>query len=125
MPAGRPTKYKKAYCNKLVEHMKQGYSYETFGVTIGVSKQTVYDWEKHEEFLDSKKRAFAECQLFWEKMGIHGAAGRLKRFNSTAYIYNMKNRFRKSDTWKPVVEEEERQTFNFNLSYDPKRLKDE
>lgn len=121
---GRPTKYKKKYCDDLIKHMKQGLSYETFGASIGVSKQTVYDWEKkHPEFIDSKRLAWGEYQLFWEKMGVHGSAGKLKGFNSTSFIYNMKCRFRNSETWAPNKEEES-QNFTFNLNYDPKDLKD-
>ena len=125
MPAGRPTKYKKAFCKELIKHMKQGLSYETFPAVIGVSTQTLYDWEKrHPEYLEAKRTAWVEYQLFWEKMGVHGTAGKLKGFNSTSYIYNVKCRFRKSDTFGHDPDMEQRNTFNFNLSYDPKALKE-
>ena len=124
MPAGRPTKYKKKYCDLLIKHMASGLSYETFGATIDVCKTTVYTWEKHPEFLHAKKIGFQKCQEFWEKMGVHGAAGKLKNFNAAAYIYNCKNRFRKSETYGHDPDNEKSNTFNFNLSYDPKKLKD-
>ena len=97
---GRPTKYKPEYCKKLIEHMKEGLSYETFGAVIGVCKSTVYEWENvHKDFSDAKKIAWQEYQLFWEKMGVNGSRGKLKGFNSTSYIYNVKCRFRNSDTF--------------------------
>jgi len=49
---------------------------------------------------------------------------KLKNFNAAAYIYNCKNRFRKSDTFGHDPDYENRNTFNFNLSYDPKKLKE-
>lgn len=80
--------------------MKEGLSYETFGAVIGVCKTTVYEWQyKHREFAEAKKLAWQEYQLFWEKMGVNGTKGKLKGFNSTSYIYNVKCRFRNSDTF--------------------------
>ncbi len=122
---GRPTLYKDKYCKMLIKHMASGMSYETFGATIDVCKSTVYKWEaKHPEFLQAKKIGFQKCQEFWEKMGIHGAAGKLKNFNAAVYIYNCKNRFRKSDTFGNDPDHKNN-NFNFNLSYDPSKLKDD
>jgi len=124
MPAGRPTKYKKKYCQMLIKHMAKGMSYETFGATIEVCKRTVYEWEVHDEFLQAKKIGFQRCQAFWEELGIHGAAGKLKNFSAAAYIYNCKNRFRKSETYGHDPDNEKSNTFNFNLAYDPKALRE-
>lgn len=112
MPGGQPTKYKPEYCALLKEHMKKGFSYESFAGLVSVSKQTIYDWEKvNPEFLDAKKEAFGLCQLFWEGKGIEGlfststANGRggtdSKSMNSSVWIFNMKNRF----NWKDKREE--------------------
>jgi hypothetical protein len=95
-PVGRPTKYKKEYCDMLIGHMKSGLSYETFGASIDVDRATVYNWEKsNPEFLDAKKRAFDQCQLYWEKAGNAGLymGGKDNPFNATVWIFNMKNRF--------------------------------
>lgn len=109
---GRPTKFKVEYCDKLIEHMSKGYSFETFGPSIGVATSSTYRWltdeasddekTKHnkEMFREAKKRATDECRLFWERMGIGGAMGRIPGFNVTAWIFNMKNRF----TWRDKVE---------------------
>lgn len=114
-PVGRPTKYKKEYCQKLVEHMRTGLSYEAFAGALGVAKETIYAWErKHAEFMDAKKRGFAECQLFWEKMALEGMWYDAKRpFNTGVWIFNMKNRFK----WTDKVEVETESLGEFKLSY--------
>ena len=94
MAGGRPTKYKKEYCKMLVEHMKEGLSFRTFGAVIGVCEDTLHEWcKKHREFSESKKEGALYSELFWSKMGRSGAAGKINGFNATAWIFNMKNRF--------------------------------
>jgi hypothetical protein len=97
---GRPTKYSSDYCEMLINHMSKGKSYETFGITIGVSKQTLYDWEKvNPDFLDAKKLAFDACLSFWEDMGIEGCWNKPgeKTLNTGVWVFNMKNRFKWTD----------------------------
>lgn len=99
-PVGRPTNYKPEYCEKLVEHMSKGLSYETFAGTIDTHKQTLYDWEKaNPEFMDAKKRAFEKCRIFWEQIAIDHLVEHDKgsKLNSSVWIFNMKNRFRWTD----------------------------
>jgi transposase len=93
---GQPTKYKPEYCERLLEHMSAGLSYESFAGEIGVSKQTIYDWEDaQKEFKEAKTIAFEKCRLWWEKaardhlLNEEGAPS----LNSTIWIFNMKNRF--------------------------------
>lgn len=102
---GRPSKYKPEFCQMLIVHMEQGYSFETFSAIIGVDRDTLYEWAKvYEEFSDSKKQAFIKCQLFWEKMGIDGLWGNKEAsFNTGVWVFNMKNRF----GWKDRTEVEE------------------
>ena len=109
MAVGRPSKYKEEFCEELIEHMAEGYSYEAFAGRIGTCKQTLYDWEKaNPEFLDAKRTAFERSRFFWEKQGIDGVwaietfseEGKKeysKKLNSTAWIFNMKNRFNWTD----------------------------
>lgn len=93
---GQPTKYRPEYCEKVVLHMAKGLSYETFAVDCDVCVDTLYHWEKtHPEFSEAKKKAFLAGMKFWETMGINGATGDNPSFNATAWIYNMKCRFRK------------------------------
>ena len=95
---GRPTKYRKAFCSQLVEHMSEGYSFESFVSVIGVNRDTLYRWCKEKkEFSDSKKLGTELNLRFWEKVGIDLALGRIKG-NTAAWIFNMKNRH--SDLFK-------------------------
>lgn len=119
---GQPTKYRPEYCQMLIDHMAKGFSYETFGATIGVARATVFNWEKdNPQFLDAKKNAFDLCQIFWEKIGIdhivsvsknvrQGNVSKsvTKNLNTGAWIFNMKNRFK----WTDRVEVEQIGTQN-------------
>ena len=102
MAAGRPTKYKKEYCDKLIEHIGGGLSFESFAGLIGVSRDSIYAWaEKNPEFSDAKKVAEAKGRIFWEKVGRAGILDQLDKitgksnakFNHIAWIFLMKNRF--------------------------------
>lgn len=99
MAGGRPSLYDPAYCGLLEDHFAQGLSYESFAGVVGVSKQTLYDWEKaHPEFLDAKKSNEAKSQLIWEKrLASLATTG---EGNATAIIFGLKNRA--SDSWRDV-----------------------
>lgn len=91
---GRPTSYKPEYCQLLLEHVCKGLSFESFGATIGVARDRVFEWaHMHPEFADAKKRAQDESLLWWESQAIDGLRGdRNAPFNSAVWIFNMKNR---------------------------------
>lgn len=92
----RPTDYKPEYCEMLIQHMTEGLSFESFAGLIGVCKQTIYNWlEQFPEFVDAKKTGFEASRLTWERIGKKIAEDGTG--NSTAFIFNMKNRFR--DDW--------------------------
>ena len=91
---GRPSKYFPEYPQMLVDHMSIGYTYESFAGTINVSVKTLYNWElQHEEFLLAKEIGMAKGQYFWEGLGIMGASGNIASFNTSVWIFMMKNRF--------------------------------
>lgn len=90
-PVGRPTLYKPEYCQLLIQHMKEGFSYETFAAVTDVSIQTLYDWEKaHPEFLEAKNHAWPKRQLFWEGLNRGITAGKIKG-NPATMIFTLKN----------------------------------
>ena len=75
---GRPTDYRPEYCQQLVEHMSQGYSFDTFAPKAKVSLKSLYNWtERYPEFLQAKKDAKAACKLFWEDLGVSAAQGKI------------------------------------------------
>ena len=97
---GRPTDYKPEYCQKLIEHGREGLSFDTFSAVVGVTRQTLYNWLKvHPEFERAKKEYEDVCKLWWEKAGNAMAVGKLQG-NATTWIFNMKNRF----GWRDKVE---------------------
>jgi hypothetical protein len=121
--AGQPTLYREEYCKMLIEHMSEGFSYETFAAKIGTCRDTLYEWEKvHPEFSDTKKKAKEISQYWWESAGInglytiieHGPDGEKniieKKINQAMWIFNMKARFRWQDTEPqalPILPEKE------------------
>ena len=67
MPAGRPTKYKKEYCRRIVDAMSQGKSVLQFCAEQGVSKSSVYLWaQQHNEFSDALSRGKELGEAYWE-----------------------------------------------------------
>lgn len=119
MPAGRPTKYRKEFCESLIIHMKKGLSFEAFGAECDVSKDTLYQWvSKHPEFADAKKRGTSHSQKFWETIALAGMLGKYgKNFNAAVWIFNMRNRFNWTDKEHPSES-----NFTINLAYDPKNV---
>jgi hypothetical protein len=100
---GRPTEYKQEYCEMLINHMEQGLSFESFAGLIGVWKQTLYNWtEQFPEFLDAKRVGTDKSRLWWERTGHAGMfmGGKDNPFNSTIWVFSMKNRF----NWKDKTE---------------------
>ena len=98
---GRPrTHYTDDWCDMLIEHMSKGLSFESFAAVVSISRSKLYELlDEYPEFLDAKKEAEPKCELFWEKMGIMIASGKLgKSANGVVWMMNMNNRF--PHNWK-------------------------
>lgn len=94
MPAGRPSKYKPEYCELLEGHFASGLSYEAFAGVLKVSIETLYNWEKDfPEFLEAKKTFWEIGREKFENIGLQGMMGKIPGFNTTVWIFTMKNRF--------------------------------
>lgn len=94
---GRPSSYKPEYCVGLVQHMSEGFTFDCYTEPL-VSRDTLYQWaEKHKEFSDAKRLGETLCFKFWQDLGIKGTKGEYFQFNSAAWIFNMKNRFKWRD----------------------------
>lgn len=135
MPGGRPTKYKKEYCEQIVAYFKdfepfdeipveeeQGEdgkittkmkrvpkappSLTKFATELDVSRDTLHEWKRtHKEFSD----AFIKAKAIYEEIYIDGATLGLYNPYFTALI--MKNRF----DWRDKKEVEQT---NYNHSDD-------
>jgi hypothetical protein len=100
---GRPSEYDPIYCKMLIDHMAEGYSFESFAGKIGKARATIYNWvEAHSDFADAKAIGVDAGLYFWEKQGIEGLHNQTfkdadgmtvsKSINATVWIFNMKNR---------------------------------
>ncbi len=75
--------------------MASGLSFDSFGASIGVAKDRVYEWaHKHPEFADAKKLSLELNLLWWERQSQQGLWTEKDgpNFNTTLWIFNMKNR---------------------------------
>jgi hypothetical protein len=78
-PRGRPTLYKREYCQKVVEMMGQGLSIAAFCSEIGVGRDAVYNWQgQYPEFDLACKAAKEASQRWWEKLAMLIASGKNK-----------------------------------------------
>jgi transposase len=94
MPAGRPTLYKPEYCDQVIEMFKKGMSKFAIALKLDVNVDTLAEWQKvHPEFSAAVKKGLDFSQGNWEERGRLNLKN--KDFNSTLWIMNMKNRFRK------------------------------
>jgi hypothetical protein len=101
---GRPTDYREEYCQALIDWRQRGGTYEGFAGSIGVSKQTLYDWEKAQPaFLDAKRRARQKHRVFMDQIGLGLMTGKLKG-SAGVWIFVMKNEHGYRDD--PIEEED-------------------
>lgn len=93
LKAGQPTKYKPEYCQMLIDHMKEGYSFFTFAAVLGVNPDTVYNWVNlFPEFSEAKRTGLAASVQWWEQLWRAGAAGQIPNYNATSVIFALKNK---------------------------------
>lgn len=69
----RPTDYKPEYCEKLVKHMADGWSFESFGAEVGCGKNTLYEWRRaNPEFDDAFNEGRSKHLKWMEKRARDG-----------------------------------------------------
>lgn len=91
MPA-KPYKYKPEFCQAIIDYMAQGYSSAAFAGSIGVDKQTIYNWAKNiEDFGEALAVAQAKRTNFWETTQIGIATGMLPDGNAVSTLFALKN----------------------------------
>lgn len=81
LPVGRrPLEFRQEFCELIVEHMRAGKSFRSFGAVAGCGKTTLYKWaEEHTEFADAISRGQPLLEEFYVKMGQMLATGQLRR----------------------------------------------
>lgn len=115
---GQPTKYKKEYCQLLIDHMARGYSFESFAGELSIAIKTLYNWQmQHPEFLQAKEIGRAKGLNYDEKLLTKGAEGAARGYNFNAHKWKMANMY----GWKDRTEQT-----NIDLSKeDTEKLKQE
>lgn len=85
MPAGRPSKYRVEFCDRIRASGKKGESLVMFAASIGVAKQSLHDWAAaHPEFSAAIAEAKALSEAYWErqchKIAKSGGNGGMAKF---------------------------------------------
>ena len=114
-------KYDESYPNLLIEHMRKGLSFQTFGVQINVVRSTLYEWvDKYPEFNKAKEIGTMAGQDFMEKRLAAKISGQkinglnVKDIDNACLIFALKTRFHKTYGDK----HEEKQDMNINITID-------
>lgn len=102
---GRPTKFKKEFCQLLIDHMAKGLSFESFGghPQVRVATSNTYEWrDKHPEFQEAFKKGSAASCYYLESLALN-ASLRPKELpvNTGLFVFLLKNRL----GWKDKVEQ--------------------
>lgn len=103
---GRPSDYKPEHCATVLDLGRTGASKAEMAHALGCSRPTMDSWaDSHPEFLYALKEALDAAQGWWEQQGRIATFGGVDGFNATAYIFQMKNRFK--DDWRDKQEVEQ------------------
>lgn len=90
---GRPSLYDPAFCERVIEMGSKGYSLAQMAGCFGVTRQTMWNWEKeHPAFFDALSRA-KELSLGWWEEAIRRGVFMGKEFNGGAWAIAMAGRF--------------------------------
>jgi hypothetical protein len=92
---GRPLiEFKQEYCDDLLIHMAEGYSFESFvahlfrkyGKEARLSRFTLYTWlDKHPDFSDARRQGDELARMWWEETAKKGVRGQLMRVEAEVY----------------------------------------
>ena len=92
MPAGRPTDYDPAHCDRVVAMGIEGKSRAQMAAALDICYATWQNWEKaHPEFLAATTRARIHAQAYWEGRAHAGMENR--EFNASLWSKSMAARF--------------------------------
>jgi hypothetical protein len=71
-PPGRPSKYKPEYCQDLKDHMKAGFTFESFAAEADVCEDTLYEWKKvHPDFAYAHKCGIPKRRKRFEEQNLN------------------------------------------------------
>lgn len=74
----KKSRYKQEYAEMLVQHMKEGNSFESFGAMVRCSQDTLTNWtQKYVDFREAKSIGKSFEHMYWENLLKRGAIGDL------------------------------------------------
>ena len=87
------SRYRPEYNQYLLDHMKQGKSFNTFSAVVDVHPSTIKRWlDEFPEFKECYEIGQRKALLFWEEQLAQGAMGETKA-NASLMIFKLKNEF--------------------------------
>lgn len=93
----------------LVDHMSQGYSFESFGAVADCGRSTLFDWcEKFPSFKEAKLKGYEKGKRLFETILLAKMRGEqvkgmnLKASDTACLIFALKTRYR--DTYSEKVD---------------------
>jgi len=90
---GPKGKYTDGTCDQAIASGRMGASKAQIARDLGVSRDTIHEWTRTKpEFAAAMKEAIELSMAWWEDQGQNSLWA--DKFNSTAFIFQMKNRFR-------------------------------
>ena len=92
---GRPEKYKKEFCEIVIELGKQGYAKDAMAAKLEIAHDTFNKWrDKHPEFAAAVTRGNDMAYIWWTEFGRNNMKeSRDDRTNDKIWALNMMNRF--------------------------------
>ena len=103
MPAGRPTKYKPEYCQKVIDIGANGGWLSEMAEECDVCRATMDVWAaEHPQFLEALTRAKQKAQAWFEAKGREGMEKPV--FNAALWQKQMSARHREDYTERSVNE---------------------
>lgn len=97
LPYGRPSKFQPEFCEQLIEHMSEGYSFDSFAGVISVTFETLYRWKKEfPSFNQAYQLGCAKRRDFDERLLKQYANGDIKA-SPAALIFKLKTAHKLND----------------------------
>jgi hypothetical protein len=101
MPAGRPSEYKPAFADEIINLMAEGLSLTAAAASLGFHRQRAYEWaEKNPELADAIRLGQAKRTLKLERDLLEAPSGPVV----TSRIFALKNSA--PEEWRDKVETE-------------------
>jgi hypothetical protein len=97
------TLYKDEYCQELIKHRSQGYSFESFGAVINCGRKTLFEWcHSHPEFKEAKYIGHEKAKKIFETILLTKLTGKdspsvnVKTSSDRLLEFALKTRFKES-----------------------------